>query len=197
MISNVISIEDVLESYGEDATQALLSRFSCVRDGIQKNAEVEAFARNNAIDFFKRKLAVTYLVFDDNQDFVGIYALAHKAIDIPADRLSSRMKSKVKRYARLDETRNVYSVSSFLIAQLGKNYADEKGATISGAELMDAAMDTLSEAQAIISGGLIFLDCETDNTVALRLYESYGFVPFGERVSESDSQRYIQLLKAF
>lgn len=197
MISNVISIEDVLASYGEDATQALLSRFSCVRQDVQKNVEVETFVRKSAIDFFKRKLAVTYLVFDNNLDFAGIYTLAHKAIDIPADRLSSKMRSKVKRYARLDEIRNVYSVSAFLIAQLGKNYADEKGTTITGRELMDAAMDTLSEAQAIVSGGLIFLDCETDNADALHLYEEFGFIPFGERVSESDSQIYIQLLKAF
>ena len=47
MISNVISIEDMLKSYGEEATVALLSSFSCVRDGVQKNEEVENFVRKN------------------------------------------------------------------------------------------------------------------------------------------------------
>ena len=39
MISNVISIENMIESYGEEATIALLSSFSCVRGGVQKNEE--------------------------------------------------------------------------------------------------------------------------------------------------------------
>lgn len=62
MISNVISIEDMLKSYGEEATVALLSIFSCVRDGVQKNEEVENFVRKNVIDFYRRKLAVTYVI---------------------------------------------------------------------------------------------------------------------------------------
>ena len=158
---------------------------------------MESFVKKNAVDFFKRKLAVTYLVFDNNSDFVGVYTLAHKAIDIPADRLNAKLKNKVKRYARLDEGRQSYSVSAFLIAQFGKNYEGDKGRTISGSELMDSALDMLSAAQAIVSGGLIFLDCEVENTVALELYKKNGFVPFGERESESDGHRYIQLLKGF
>ena len=197
MISNVVSIENMIESYGEEATIALLSSFSCVRDGVQKNEEVESFVKKNAVDFFRRKLAVTYLVFDDNLDFVGVFSLAHKAIDIPADRLNAKLKNKVKRYARLDEGRQSYSVSAFLIAQFGKNYEGDKGRTITGSELMDSALDMLSAAQAIVSGGLIFLDCEVENTVALKLYKKNGFVPFGERESESDGHRYIQLLKGF
>lgn len=197
MISNVISIENMLDSYGEEATVALLSSFSCVRDSVQKNEEVETFVKKNAIDFFRRKLAVTYLVFDENSDFVGIYTLAHKTIDILAGRLNAKLKNKVKRYARLDEERQTYSVSAFLIAQFGKNYEGNKGRTVSGRELMDSALDMLAAAQAIVGGGLIFLDCEVDNTAALELYEKYGFVPFGERKSESDGHRYIQLLKGF
>jgi hypothetical protein len=38
---------------------------------------------------------------------------------------------------------------------------------------------------------------EVENTVALELYKKNGFVPFGERESESDGHRYIQLLKGF
>jgi len=197
LICDVISIENMIADYGEEATQALLSSFSCERDGKQKNLEVETFVRNNAIDFYKRKLAVTYLVFDENSDFAGIYSLAHKAIDIPADKLNSRLRKKVARYARLDEVRQVYSVSAFLIAQFGKNYEGNKGATISGQELLDNAMGMLEDAQAIVSGGLIFLDCEVDNKPALELYERNGFTAFAERVSESDGQKYIQILKSF
>lgn len=197
MIKNVISIEGMIADYGEDSTQALLSTFSCERNGEQKNQEVETFVRKNAIDFYKRKLAVTYLVFDENSDFVGVFSLAHKAIDIPADKLTSKVRKKVSRYARLDEERQTYSVSAFLIAQFGKNYEGNKGKTISGSELMENTMEMLLAAQSIVSGGLIFLDCEIDNQSALDLYRNNGFVPFAERVSESDEQTYVQLLKAF
>ena len=197
MIKNVISIEGMIADYGEDSTQALLSTFSCERDGKQKNQEVETFVRKNAIDFYKRKLAVTYLVFDENSNFVGVFSLAHKAIDIPADKLTSKVRKKVSRYARLDEERQTYSVSAFLIAQFGKNYEGNKGKTISGSELMDNTMEMLLAAQSIVSGGLIFLDCEIDNQSALDLYRNNGFVPFAERGYESDEQTYVQLLKAF
>lgn len=197
MISDVISIENMISDYGEEATQALLSSFSCVRDGIQQNLEVETFVRSNAIDFFKRKLAVTYLVFDEKSDFVGMYSLAHKAIDIPADKLNSKLKKKVARYARLDEDRQIYSVSAFLIAQFGKNYEGNKGTTVSGQELFENAMEMLTNAQTIVSGGLVFLDCEIDNKRALDLYSNNGFIPFAERISDSDGQKYIQLLRAF
>ena len=97
MISNVISIEDMLKSYGEEATVALLSSFSCVRDGVQKNEEVENFVRKNVIDFYRRKLAVTYLVFDENSDFVGIYTLVHKASLMPFLLLSDRLRKNQNR----------------------------------------------------------------------------------------------------
>lgn len=155
MIKNVISIEGMIADYGEDSTQALLSTFSCERNGEQKNQEVETFVRKNAIDFYKRKLAVTYLVFDENSDFVGVFSLAHKAIDIPADKLTSKVRKKVSRYARLDEERQTYSVSAFLIAQFGKNYEGNKGKTISGSELMENTMEMLLAAQSIVSGGSI------------------------------------------
>ena len=187
----------MIADYGEESTQALLSSFSCMREGVQKNLEVETFVRNNAIDFYRRKLAVTYLIFDENSDFAGMYSLAHKAIDIPADKLSSKLRKKVARYARLDEDRQIFSVSAFLIAQLGKNYEGNKGKTISGQELLDNAMEMLAGAQSIVSGGLVFLDCEIDNESALELYKTNGFVPFAERISESDGQKYIQLLRSF
>ncbi len=53
MIKNVISIEGMIADYGEDSTQALLSTFSCERDGEQKNQEVETFVRKMQSIFIK------------------------------------------------------------------------------------------------------------------------------------------------
>ena len=195
MISNVISIEDMLKSYGEEATVALLSSFSCVRDGVQKNEEVENFVRKSAIDFYRRKLAVTFLVFDENSDFVGIYTLAHKAIDIPADRLNAKLKNKVRRYARLDEERQTYSVSAFLIAQFGKNYGVDGGNRISGSELMRFCNKELFELQHRLGGGLVYLDCEAHAGLIDFYEKKQNFRLFGERISDNERKRYLQYMK--
>ena len=56
----VANILDLLETIGEDKVSFALSEFSCPR-----NAEIEEFIHNNAIDFAKKKMSITYLVFDE------------------------------------------------------------------------------------------------------------------------------------
>jgi hypothetical protein len=40
-------------------------------------------------------------------------------------------------FAKLDEDSNAYTISAFLLAQFGKNYAVENGTRISGTELVN------------------------------------------------------------
>ncbi|MCM1160291.1 MAG: hypothetical protein NC412_03615 [Roseburia sp.] len=53
----VANILDLLEMIGEDKVNFALSEFSCSR-----NMEIEDFVHNNAIDFAKKKMSITYLV---------------------------------------------------------------------------------------------------------------------------------------
>ena len=77
---NVINILDMIDSVGEDAVSAALSKFSCL-----KNLEIEDFIRNNAIDFAKKKMSITYLVYGDNGKIAGIFTLTHKAFKLHND----------------------------------------------------------------------------------------------------------------
>ena len=87
---------------------AALSKFSC-----SKNPEIENFVRKNAIDFAKKKMSITYLVYGDNGKIPGIFTLTHKALELRNDVLSNTTRKKVQRHSRLDESTNSFNVSAF------------------------------------------------------------------------------------
>ncbi|MCD8016023.1 MAG: GNAT family acetyltransferase [Lachnospiraceae bacterium] len=188
-----INILDMIEIVGEDGTRSILSDFSC-----PKNSEIENFIKKNAIEFAKRKMSITHLVMDEKGQLAAIFTLTHKAVKIRDDVLSSSQRRKIRRYAQLDETTNSYMVSAFLIAQLGKNYAEREGEAVIGNSLLDNAMDVLTAVQRDVGGGVVYLECE-DRSQLLSFYQNDNnfFRVFGERYSDIDKTRYIQLLRFF
>ena len=188
-----VNILDMIKVIGEDNINQLLSDFSC-----PKNDEIENFIKKNAIDFAKRKMSVTHLVMDEQGKIAAIFALTHKAVKVRDDVLSSSLKKKIKRYAQLDEDTNSYMVSAFLIAQFGKNYEEREGEQLSGNSIMDNAMDILTAVQYDVGGGVVYLECE-DKPQLLSFYQNDNncFRVFGERYSETDQTKYIQLLRFF
>ena len=189
---NVITenILDIIESGGEKELSNDLSAFSS-----PMNTEIEDFIHNRAIDFAKRKLSITYVITDvADGEFLGYFTLTHKAIDIDERRLSSTSKKKVARYAKYDAESGTYTVSAFLLAQFGKNYAVEQGKRIQGSELMEYAIDILKDIQHRIGGGVVYLDAE-DREHLIDFYEKASYKRFGERISEPDGTKYIQYMR--
>lgn len=186
-----VNILDMVKAIGEDEARNILSDFSC-----PKNLEIENFVRHNALEFAKRKMSITYLVIDDQGNLAAIFALTHKAVQMTNEGLSGTMRKKIQRYARLDEESNTYMLSAFLIAQFGKNY--QYAGTLSGIELMDMTMNILKRVQWQIGGGVVYLECEEKKPL-LDFYQSSvnNFNVFGERYSDKDGVKYIQLLKMF
>ena len=189
----VVNIMDMLEAIGEENLSVILSDFSC-----PINKEIENFVWHNAIEFAKKKMSITYFLMDAEGEIAAIFTLTHKAVEIGNADISSTMRRKLSRYAQLDGNTNSYTVSAFLIAQFGKNYAVEDGKTISGNELMDLTFEILEKVQHDIGGGIVFLECE-DKPKLLEFYQNdkNGFMPFDERYSISDSTKYIQLFNFF
>lgn len=72
-----------------------------------------------------------------------------------------------------------------MIAQLGKNYDNGFGQLIKGDELLKLACDSVKEAQKIIGGKIVYLECE-DVLKLTDFYESNGFVFFGKRQLDRD-----------
>ena len=162
---STVNILDMIDAIGEDALSGILSDFSC-----PKNPEIETFVKNKAIDFAKRKISITYLVIDDDSsEILSIFALTHKALDINSEALSSTSRKKLSRFAQFDENNSSYTVSAFLIAQFGKNYAVSQPEDWNGIRLMEKAFETLEKVQRQVGGGVVYLECE-DNEHLLSFY---------------------------
>nr|MBQ4458425.1 GNAT family acetyltransferase [Clostridia bacterium] len=197
----VWNILDLIDEYGEDSTREVLSAFSCKREiaGESKslNPDIEHFIKNNAIQFARQKVSVSYIVGDeDDGAILGYFTITHKPVEMPADGLSKTTMKTMSRYAELDTQKNSYLVSGFLIAQFGKNYAVDDGSRISGKELMRLANKELCDLQHRAGGGIEYLDCEADAKL-INFYEGEGFRLFGERISEKDGKRYLQYMRFF
>ena len=113
---------------GEPALVKLLSGFSCL-----KNPDVERFLKKSAIEFTKKNQSVTYLVFSkDNGEMLGYFTLALKPLTIRGETVSNTTKRKLLRVSELDKDSDTYTMSAYLIAQLGKNYTGGRNTEISG-----------------------------------------------------------------
>lgn len=189
----VMNILDFMDAIGEDSLRAVLSEFSC-----PKNLEIQEFMQKNAIDFAKKKTSITYLLVDDKYRTHGIFAVTHKALQVMSRELSGTVRKKLQRYAQEDEETGELTLSAFLIGQFGKNYQYDDLPTITGVQLMDAAFEVLESVQHQIGGGVVYLECE-EKPQLLEFYqnEANRFRIFGERYSERDQTKYIQLLKTF
>lgn len=189
---DVVNVLDLADAIGEDEVKEILSDFSC-----PKNLEIEVFIKKNALDFSKKKMSVTYLVFDEEMEVAAIFSLTHKALGISNEGLSKTAKKKIQRFAQLDDKDNSYVVSAFLIAQFGKNY-NYNGQPIEGDYLMQLVFEVLEKVQRQIGGGIVYLECE-DREQLLKFYqkENNGFQVFDERYSLVDNTKFIQLFKFF
>ena len=190
---NVVNIIDLLKSVGEKEVRSALQEFEC-----ERNSEIEIFLKNNAIDFAKRKISVTHLILDDNGQIAAYFNLTHKPSNISSLSLSKSAIKTLSRYAILDRDSNSFNISAFLIAQFGKNSAYNGSRNISGNKLMDFCFEILESVQKQVGGGIAFLECE-DKKQLLNFYqnENNRFRIFGERFSESEGKKYIQLLRLF
>ena len=186
-ISNIL---DEIEG-GEKELIEELSTFSCPH-----NPEIETFIKRNAIEFAKRKLSITYLVIDETDGAIDAYfTLTHKAIDIPDIGLSKTSKKRLGSFSWYDPIKKTYSLSAFLLAQFGKNYAIDQGQRITGEALMALSDDILEDVQRRIGGGVVYLDCE-DKQKLIDFYENtVHFRKFNERISDIDSIRYLQYMR--
>ncbi len=129
---------------------------------------------------------------------VGYFTLTIKPITVNAENFSNTMKRKIARVSELDEESGTYTLSAYLIAQLGKNYKDDANKKITGAQLLQAAIDTIRELQYMAGGMVIFLEAEEKEKL-LRFYETENeFKQFDVRETnsnENEAHRLVQLLK--
>ncbi len=179
---------------GEEELRKLLSEFSC-----GKNPDVERFLKQQSIEFTKKQQSVTYLVFSNaDTELVGYFTLAIKPITVKAENFSNTMRRKIARVGELDEVNDTYTLSAYLIAQLGKNFTDGANKKVTGEQLLQAAVDTIKELQYMVGGMVIFLEAENEEKLLKFYEEKNGFKRFDTKEVKrgtKDAQMLVQLLK--
>lgn len=80
---------------------------------------------------------------------------------------------------------------------MGKNYSVDNGKRITGSELIGYANDIMKDIQHRIGGGVIYLDCEDKQNLKDFYINKNHYKIFGERYSNADGIRYLQMIRFF
>lgn len=191
---SVINIRRYLNSdnpkLGEDRLVQVLSGFSC-----PKNPDVERFLKKNAIEFTKKNQSVTYLVFDASSiELVGYFTIALKPLTVRGETVSKAVQKKLLRVSELDEQSQTYTMSAYLIGQLGKNFKNGAEKKITGDELLTLAWATIEKLQYMGGGIVTFLEAENKDSL-LSFYQTNRFQAFDARQAATDSPEPYELVQ--
>jgi hypothetical protein len=192
----VINIRRYLHGDDPNGEEKWLRR---VIDGFSSpiNKDVENFLKNSSIEFTKKNQSVTYLVFlESRMELVGYFTLALKPLTVKGETVSNRTKRKLLRVSELDEQSQTYTMSAYLIAQLGRNFAPDLDEKITGAELLELAWSEIESTQYKCGGMVVFLEAE--NYIKLKsFYEANRFQPFDTRRISSSEEKHelVQFLR--
>lgn len=93
---------------------------------------------------------------------VGYFTLALKPLTVRGETVSNTVKRKLLRVSELDESSDTYTMSAYLIAQLGKNFTNGAEKKITGEELLVLAWDKIKEIQYLGGGMVTFLEAENE-----------------------------------
>lgn len=195
---SILSLIDLINSKGETFSKKVLSSFSC-----PLNIDVEKFlTKGSAIEFAKQGLSQTFLVyasFKKEQVLCGYFTICAKYICISHSNVSKTLGRRLRKFSNSDVP-GTYVITSPLIAQLGKNFTNNYGGLITGDELLKLAIDKIKDAEQILGGKIVYVECE-DKEKLKSFYSDNGFVEFGKRNLDADERtqmcgKYlIQLLK--
>ena len=133
----------------------------------------------------------------DDGELVGYFTIALKPLTVRGETVSNTVKKKLLRISELDEETQTYTMSAYLIAQLGKNFTNGANEKITGAELLEAAWTKVEEIQYQAGGVVTFLETN-DDAKLLSFYNDNKFVKFDSRQTTSKDQEpheLVQLLR--
>lgn len=192
----VINLKQYLDAKGknllpDDQIYKDFGSFSC-----GPNADVERFLLNNSISFSRKKQSVSYCVYDGDKHLVGYFALAVKPVTFCSEVLSKTAQKVVERISKYDANTKEYSASGYLIAQLGKNFRIAKELQIPGSHLLNIAISTIQQAQNLVGGTIVFLECESHPKL-MSFYEQNLFRQFSSRITDNSNNEGLVLNQMF
>ncbi len=192
-----VNILDMMKMYGEDSCKTILSTFIC-----PLNLDVEDFIQNKAMEFARQRIAITFLVFKENESgssFVGYYTLANKFVSIAGTHLSKTLQKKIAKFSQYDDSLNRFMVSMPLIAQLGRNFNPNLPLGIAGVDLLSMALQRVLDVEYLIGGKTVYIECNNQPKL-FEFYSASGFIAFDKRNKQGsidENDVLVQMLKYF
>ena len=185
----IIRLFDLLATDGgEHSFEVVANSFK------SKNADVELFLRQKAVQATKLSTAATYLISsyaNKKFDLLGYFTLATKMLTLKQDSLTKTECKAISQFGYFDEESKSYKLPAILIAQFSRNFNTDPN-SISGAELMDIALDKIRDILHSTSGKTVFLECEQIEPL-VKFYIDNGFQPLGNTVLSKNNKELTQL----
>lgn len=185
MAYKVTNLKKLYEAVGEKRTKEIINDFEC-----ELNKDVEYFLKEKAIQFSRQSIAETFIVtgsYKSREVILGYFSIANKTVKLKRNVFGGERKKRFLRFAQFNPENKCYYISLPLIGQLGKNYKNGYNKLITGDILLKLACDKVKEAQEILGGRFVFLECE-DKPKLKEFYENNGFVCFGKKNLERDER---------
>ena len=187
----VIPLSTWAKGKSDEEVSDFLKGFSC-----KKNKEVQWFLRKLSMRFARLNISATHLVLsEDFERIVAYYTLVCKPLSVMADELGEDSRKPLEEFCRLNEQRRCYDFSAYLIAQLGRNYAQDLTETISGDELMYVILDHLRRMRINLGGNVAFVEYEKGNAKLLEYYTRNGFVSMHSKSDSGENDKLAQLFR--
>ena len=193
-----VSLKNLITNIGEDNVKNILSDFSC-----PLNNDIEYFLKSKAVEFEKQGISRTQLIYASYREksvLIGYYTLAEKVFIVSSKMsISNSLRKKINKFATYYPESKSYMLPAPLIAQLGKNFANDYNKLISGDELLNMAIEDIKLTRQLLGGKVAYLECE-DKPKLIDFYKDNGFVRFGTRTLDRDETQLtgeylVQMLK--
>ncbi len=181
------------EPITSELVASLSGLFSC-----HKDPDVMKFFSEQAINFSLKNLSKTFLI-KGHKGYLGFFTLSQKSINIDAEMFASLSKTKQKSLASGFHTIKAKRVEQgrayttfYLIAQLAKNELIE-GNPLTLNDILGFCYDICREAQQLVGGKLVLVECKSSVPKLRALYESHGYTYLGTDERNDLDQLFISL----
>lgn len=186
----IVSLSTLLENQEIDKEQIQCSLSSFCP--VYEHEDIRRFLDHSAITQEEQKISRTYLWLDDDAlavkelKVLGFFAIALKVFTFDPD----TPEKKRKRITKNPNPETNSFCAAYLIGQISRSKDTPKG---SGYELMQRVLMKIKEAQAIVGGSFVYLDCHDDETVKAN-YQKSGFKELQKKQDGSgDVQMWLHL----
>lgn len=186
----IISLSTLLnsEKLDKDMIQCALSSFCPVKD----HEDIKHFLDKAAIPQEEQKISRTYLWFDEESLAVKqIKILGFFAIALKVFRFSEEIPTKKRQRITKNSNQETNQFApAFLIGQVSRSIDTQKGV---GIILVREALSRIKEAQNIVGGNFVYLDCHNETKI-IDNYMKSGFKYLQDKQDGSgDIQMYLKL----